>query len=74
VYDMYPWNSASPEGRPPGTPRARGDCPSPRSPLAPRERGDYPAESAARAVQFALDRRDNGGDAATVPAPGAGRQ
>jgi hypothetical protein len=26
------------------------------------------------AVQFALDRRDNGGDAASVPAPGAGRQ
>jgi hypothetical protein len=58
VYDMYPWASAGPGGRPPGTPRARGDCPSPRTPLA------RPAAEGARAVQVALDRRDNGGDAA----------
>jgi hypothetical protein len=57
VYDMYPWSSASPGRRipqPAGTSRGRGDSPSPRTtPLA-------------RAVQVALDRRDNGGDAAAT--------
>jgi hypothetical protein len=56
VYDMYPWNSAGPRRRAPqpaGTRRDRGDSPSPRIPLA-------------RAVQVALDRRDNGGDAAAT--------
>jgi len=63
VYDMYPWHSASPGGRPPGTPRARGDAGSPRTPLD--------------AVQVALDRRDNGGDAAAAsgtPTAGPTRQ
>jgi hypothetical protein len=66
VYDMYPWDSASPGERPPGTPRVRGDYPSPLTPLA-----------LAWAVQFALDRRDNGGDAAGVAgqaAPSPARQ
>src|SRR5712671_6773966 len=40
-----PKDSASPEGRPPGTPRDRGD-PSPRTPLGPpgtpRDRGTHP--------------------------------
>jgi len=62
VYDMYPWASADPGGRPPGTPRAREDSPSPRPSLAGRT-------EAAQAVQVALDRRDNGGAAA-----GAARQ
>jgi hypothetical protein len=53
VYDMYPWDGSGPGGRPPGTPRARGDSPSPRTPLT-------------RAVQVALDRRDNGGDTAAA--------
>jgi hypothetical protein len=79
VYDMYPWSSVGPGGRPPGTPRERGDYPSPRTPLAPRASADVAARASAdaaltSAVQFSLDRRDNGGDAASVPAPGAARQ
>jgi hypothetical protein len=66
VYDMYPWDSAS-----------QGDYPP--EPLRSRK---APAEtSPAQAVQVALDRRDNGGDAvavagqpATVPTPGRTRQ
>jgi hypothetical protein len=61
MYDMYPWHSASPGGRPPGTPRARGDAESPKP------------GPAINAVQVALDRRDNGGDAAATPgAPTSG--
>ncbi|HUB21715.1 MAG TPA: hypothetical protein VMA97_04835 [Streptosporangiaceae bacterium] len=44
--------SAGPGGRPPGTPRSRGDSPSPRPPLtpslrAPRTRGDSPSRRGA---------------------------
>ena len=53
MYDMYPWHSAGPGDDPPGTPRACGDAASP--PDAPL--------GAIKAVQVALDRRDNGGDA-----------
>jgi hypothetical protein len=56
VYDMYPWDSAGPAGRTPkpsGTPRSREGSP-------PH------ATQAAQAVQAALDRRDNGGDAAAA--------
>jgi len=52
MYDMYPWHSAGPEGRPPGTPRAWGAATS---------------HQGTNAVQVALDRRDNGGDAAAAP-------
>jgi hypothetical protein len=53
VYDMYPWDS-------------RADGPRTRPP-APRD-GTDPSllDPATHAVQVALDRRDNGGDA-TVP-------
>jgi hypothetical protein len=47
VYDMYPWDSAGS-----ASPGGRTTKPSPTS-LTPQQ----------RAVQFALDRRDNGGDA-----------
>jgi hypothetical protein len=60
VYDMYPWDSAGPVGRTPkpsGTPRSRASSPPSRAPHAAR---------AAQAVQAALDRRDNGGDAAAA--------
>jgi hypothetical protein len=54
MYDMYPWAS--------GAERARGQRPRPKS------RGGRPPAlaEAARAVQVALDRRDNGGDAAAA--------
>jgi hypothetical protein len=55
VYDMYPWDSASPEGPPPQTPQT------PQTPL--REGSPHSRPPQQRAVQFALDRRDNGGDA-----------
>jgi hypothetical protein len=65
VYDMYPWHSAGPGGRPPQTP-PRGHGPGGRPPQTP------PA-GAINAVQVALDRRDNGGDAAAAPGtPAAG--
>jgi hypothetical protein len=48
VYDMYPWDSAAPEGHRPGTSRT---------------------PDATDAVQIALDRRDNGGDATAAPIP-----
>jgi hypothetical protein len=63
MYDMYPWDSAGPAGRTPkpsGTPRSAQDS---------RPAGDRPAPQATRAtraVQAALDRRDNGGDAAAA--------
>ncbi len=57
MYDMYSWDQpASPadeqaDARP-------ADKPAPAAPATPS-----PHERAARAVQVALDRRDNGGDA-----------
>jgi hypothetical protein len=51
VYDMYPWDSASQGDYPPEPMRSR---------RAQKTRETSPAQ----AVQIALDRRDNGGDAA----------
>jgi len=62
VYDMYPWDSASQGDYPPEPMRSR---------RGPKTRETSPA----RAVQIALDRRDNGGDPAVPPAavpPAAG--
>ena len=56
MYDMYPWDSASQGDYPPEPLRSR------RTPK-PRE------TSPARAVQIALDRRDNGGDGAAAGQP-----
>ena len=56
MYDMYPWDSASQGDYPPEPLRSR------RNPK-PRE------TSPARAVQIALDRRDNGGDGAAASQP-----
>ncbi len=58
MYDMYPWDSASQGDYPPSPLRSRRDP----APGTPRE------ASPARAVQVALDRRDNGGEAAGEPA------
>jgi hypothetical protein len=54
MYDMYPWDSAS-----------QGDYPPKplRSWRAPAQEETSPAQ----AVQTALDRRDNGGDAVAGP-------
>jgi hypothetical protein len=49
MYDMYPWDSHAP-----ATPLAH----------APRPAEAVTADPAVRAVQVALDRRDNGGDPA----------
>jgi len=61
VYDMYPWDSASQGDYPPEPLRSRRD---------PKPRETSPA----RAVQIALDRRDNCGAAAApaAAAPAAG--
>ena len=53
MYDMYPWDSAS-----------QGDYPP--EPLRSRRAQKTRETSPARAVQIALDRRDNGGDAAAA--------
>jgi hypothetical protein len=57
VYDMYPWDSAS-----------QGDYPP--EPMRSRRAQKTRETSPARAVQIALDRRDNGGDT-SAPAPHA---
>ena len=59
MYDMYPWDSAS-----------QGDYPP--EPMRSRRAQKTRETSPARAVQIALDRRDNGGDAsAAAPHPSA---
>ena len=58
MYDMYPWDSAS-----------QGDYPP--EPMRSRRAQKTRETSPARAVQIALDRRDNGGDAAVAPAAAA---
>jgi hypothetical protein len=68
VYDMYPWDSASQGDYPPEPLRSR---------RAQKNAQKTREISPARAVQIALDRRDNGGDAAApashaaAPAPHA---
>ena len=54
MYDMYPWDSAS-----------QGDYPP--EPMRSRRAQKTRETSPSRAVQIALDRRDNGGDASAAP-------
>ncbi len=63
MYDMYPWDSASQGDYPPDALRSRRNP----SPKAPAE------TSRAQAVQVALDRRDNGGDAVPLAGPATAR-
>ena len=65
MYDMYPWDARAdgPRTRPPA-PRDGNDLAGP----------DQDPDPATRAVQVALDRRDNGGDAADQAAVTAIRQ
>ncbi len=60
MYDMYPWDSANQGDYPPEPLRSWRNP----SPATPRETSPAQPNQAARAVQVALDRRDNGGDAA----------
>ena len=87
MYDMYPWDSASQGDYPPSPLRSwRNPSRKPRDSksrdTASRDTGSRDTGSRARdispaqAVQVALDRRDNGGEAraATSPAASQGRQ
>jgi hypothetical protein len=69
VYDMYPWDTRadSPRTRPPAPRNGNSDSDDNR----PSGSGPGTADPATLAVQVALDRRDNGGDAAADahPAP-----
>jgi hypothetical protein len=62
VYDMYPWDARA-DG--PRTPAPRN------SPDSGNGSESTPQDPATAAVQVALDRRDNGGDAAPAKAPAA---
>jgi len=62
VYDMYPWNQPDSEAGQDQEQNAAVRLP------VPRNGADVPADFT-RAVQFALDRRDNGGAAAAPPVP-----
>lgn len=59
MYDMYPWDSDSQGDYPPEPLRSWRD---------PNPRETSRETSPAQAVQTALDRRDNGGDAAAMHA------
>jgi hypothetical protein len=83
MYDMYPWDSASQGDYPP---RPLRSVTNPRKTATARTANDAKATatatarrdfSPAQAVQIALDRRDNGGEAeqaATLPAASQARQ
>jgi hypothetical protein len=66
VYDMYPWDSDS-QGDYPPEPLRSWRPPNPRDTSRETSRETSPAQ----AVQTALDRRDNGGDAAASHAAAA---
>jgi hypothetical protein len=76
VYDMYPWNETDSGASQDQDQNAAARVPAPRNGTTPRSgardanSGDVPADFT-QAVQVALDRRDNGGDAvpAAPPAP-----
>jgi hypothetical protein len=59
VYDMYPWDKTAVRRSEHGVKDRR--------PRRRRVRATAPAGSATHAVQVALDRRDNGGDALVAP-------
>ena len=78
MYDMYPWNEPGSGASHDQDQHAAAWLPAPREGAPPREgaaprngtrgatSGDDPADFS-QAVQFALDRRDNGGAAAATP-------
>jgi hypothetical protein len=75
MYDMYPWDSASQGEYPPRPLRSVNTSrKTATATTTATARRDFPP---AQAVQIALDRRDNGGEAeqaATLPAASQARQ
>ena len=74
MYDMYPWDSASQGDYPPRPMRSVTNSRKASKTANATARRDF---SPAQAVQIALDRRDNGGEAeqaATLPAASQARQ
>ncbi|HYB48465.1 MAG TPA: hypothetical protein VED20_14115 [Streptosporangiaceae bacterium] len=71
MYDMYPWDGPARPAAPAGSTAARaGSTATNAAPATPATQ----AAEGARAVQVALDRRDNGGDAVGAAGePTAGR-
>jgi hypothetical protein len=85
MYDMYPWDSANQGEYPPRPLRsvknsrqaAKATSTATATATATASAAARRDFSPAQAVQFALDRRDNGGEAdqaATLPAASQGRQ
>jgi hypothetical protein len=73
MYDMYPWDSASQGDYPPRPMRSVTNS----RQATKATKAARPDLSPAQAVQIALDRRDNGGEAeqaATLPAASQARQ
>ena len=70
MYDMYPWDSDSQGDYPPEPLRSWRD-PNPRKTSRKTSPETSPETSSAQALQTALDRRDNGGDAAAPHAAAA---
>ena len=81
MYDMYPWNEPDSGANHEQDQTAAVRLPAPRNGAAPSN-GTAPGNGTARhasardvsadftqAIQFALDRRDNGGDAAPASQP-----
>jgi hypothetical protein len=78
MYDMYPWDSASQGDYPPGPLRSlKNSRPAATATTTAKTAAARRDFSPAQAVQIALDRRDNGGEAeqaAALPAASQARQ
>jgi hypothetical protein len=69
---MYPWNEPDSGVNHDQDQAAAARLPAPRTSAEPRSGARHPDDVPAdftRAIQFALDRRDNGGDAAPASQP-----
>ena len=68
MYDMYPWNETDSGASHDQDQNTPARLPAPRDDARHVNSGDVPADFT-QAVQFALDRRDNGGDATSAGEP-----
>jgi hypothetical protein len=68
VYDMYPWNETDSGASHDQDQNAAAWLPAPRNGSRHANAGGVPADFT-KAVQLALDRRDNGGDAVPASPP-----